>query len=126
MAAAVCDYQPVKRQVKKIKKCSSKMNLQLKPTIDILTGLGRRKKRQLLIGFALETENLRANALAKLKKKNLDYIVVNTPKSLASEQIEATILSAAGQEKRLGSLSKMALARKLVVLAEKHSVTSRL
>ena len=124
MAAAVCDYQPVKRQVKKMKKRSTKMTLQLKPTMDILAELGRRKKRQLLIGFALETDNLRANALAKLKQKNLDYIVVNTPKSLASQHTKAAILSASDQPQPMRSLAKLTLARKIVALAEKHFAKS--
>ena len=124
MAAAVCDYKAVKRQVKKIKKCSAGMTLQLKPTIDILAELGRRKKKQLLIGFALETDNLRANALAKLRRKKLDYIIVNTPKSLASQYIKAAILSAAGEPQPMRSLAKLTLARKIVALAEKRFAKS--
>ena len=125
MTAAVCDYQPVKRQAQKIKKRPGRMTLQLKPTTDILLELGKRKKLQLLIGFALETDKPRANALAKLKKKQLDYIVVNSPASLASQQIDATILSAAGQPLSTGSISKLTLARRLVALAEGHLACSR-
>ena len=124
MAAAACDYQPVKRQEQKIKKRPTRTTLQLKPTTDILSELGRRKKRQLLIGFALETDRPRANALAKLKQKTLDYIVVNSPTSLSSQQIDATILSAAGQTLSTGSISKLTLARRLVALAESHFACS--
>ncbi len=69
MAAAVCDYQPTKLRTTKIKKSSAPLTLKLKPTTDILAQLARRKRRQLLIGFALETNDPQANALAKLKKK---------------------------------------------------------
>ena len=96
------------------------MTLQLKPTTDILAELGRRKKSQLLIGFALETDNLRANALAKLKKKNLDYVVVNTPKSLGSGKIKASIISAGGLIQPTASTTKLSLAKRIVALAEKH------
>lgn len=120
MAAAVCDYRPAKTRSSKIKKSSGPMTLQLRPTIDILTQLSRRRKKQLLIGFALETDKPQANALAKLKKKKLDYIVVNTPSSLASERIDAAIISAADDCEMLGSVSKKLLAGRLIVLAEKH------
>ncbi|NIA06668.1 MAG: hypothetical protein GWP14_03370 [Actinobacteria bacterium] len=120
MSAAVADYQPVVCRTSKIKKRPGKMTLHLKPTTDILAELGRRKKRQLLIGFALETDQPRANALSKLKKKNLDYVVANSPLSLSSERIEATILSAAGESFSTGSVSKLTLARRLVLLGESH------
>jgi phosphopantothenoylcysteine decarboxylase/phosphopantothenate--cysteine ligase len=120
MSAAVADYQPAKRHNKKIKKSPGKMTLQLKPTTDILAELGQRKKRQLLIGFALQTYAARANALAKLKRKNLDYVVVNSPASLSSQQIDATILTSDARTLSTGIISKIILARKLVLLAESH------
>ena len=120
MSAAVADYQPTKRQDKKTKKHPGKTTLQLKPTTDILAELGCRKKHQLLIGFALQTHAARANALAKLKKKNLDYVVVNSPASLASQQIDATILASDARTLSTGTISKLTLARKLVSLAESH------
>ena len=121
MSAAVADYQPVNRQNKKIKKSPGKMSLELKPTTDILAELGRRKKGQLLIGFALQTDSVRANALAKLKKKNLDYVVANSPASLSSEQIDAVILTRDARTLFAGTISKLTLARRLVLLAESHA-----
>ncbi len=118
MAAAVCDYQPAKTSTTKIKKSSAPLTLKLKPTTDILAQLARRKRRQLLIGFALETDHLQAHAQAKLKKKKLDYIIANTPASLASERIDPTIISADGSSQSLGSVSKRTLARKIIRLAE--------
>ncbi len=120
MAAAVCDYQPAKRSTAKIKKSSAPMTIKLKPTTDILAQLARKKRGQLLIGFALETDHLRAYALAKLKKKKLDYIIANTPASLASEQIDPVIISADGSAESLGSVSKRSLARKIIRIAEAH------
>ena len=121
MAAAVCDYRPAKTRKSKIKKGPAPTTLQLRPTIDILTQLSRRRTRQLLIGFALETHAPKTRALVKLKKKKLDYIVVNTPATLASDRIDATIISAAGDCEMLGSLSKTRLAGRLIALAEKSS-----
>ncbi len=77
-AAAVSDYRPVKRVDQKIKKSDEKLSLELEKTEDILLAMGKRKKNQFLVGFALETENEVENATAKLDKKNLDFIVLNS------------------------------------------------
>lgn len=76
-AAAVSDYRPAARAEQKVKKGAPQETLQLVANPDILKELGLRKKRQILVGFAAETENTEANALGKLREKNLDLIVVN-------------------------------------------------
>jgi phosphopantothenoylcysteine decarboxylase / phosphopantothenate---cysteine ligase len=79
MAAAVADYTYKKTEKQKIKKGKKTLTIQLEPTIDILSELGKRKtKKQILVGFALETENEIENAKSKLKNKNLDLIVLNS------------------------------------------------
>ena len=78
MAAAVADYSPTNPAVQKIKKSDDNFNLSMSKTIDIAQSLGAKKKDQILVGFALETENELENAQAKLKKKNLDFIVLNS------------------------------------------------
>ena len=81
MSAAVADYTPVSRSDKKVKKVNDEWNLPMTKTIDILSELGKIKKSsQILVGFALETDNEMANASAKLLKKNLDLIVLNSLK----------------------------------------------
>jgi len=77
-AAAVADYRPDNVAEQKIKKNDETMTLSLVKTKDILASMGAAKQNQLLIGFALETENEEDNALKKLKKKNLDLIVLNS------------------------------------------------
>lgn len=77
-AAAVADYQPSEFADKKIKKKDGALEIQLKPTPDILYNLGKVKKDQLLIGFALETDDGIKNARSKLEKKNLDGIILNS------------------------------------------------
>ena len=76
-AAAVADYTPKKILDKKIKKESIFKNIIFKKTVDILKYLGENKKNQLIIGFALETDNEIENAIKKIKNKNLDAIVLN-------------------------------------------------
>ena len=79
MSAAVADYTPVAAADQKIKKNSAEFSLELKKTTDILATLGQVKSAdQILVGFALETENEEAYAKAKLSKKNLDLIVLNS------------------------------------------------
>lgn len=85
MAAAVADFSPEKVQKQKVKKEEALEEIRLKPTTDILAWLGARKQKgQLLIGFAMETENLLGNAGKKLKKKNIDWIAANSLNSEGS------------------------------------------
>ena len=80
MAAAVGDYTPERVSDQKIKKSVEPLTIKLKRTTDILAELGKTKrKNQLLIGFALETENLIENATRKLQSKNADWIILNSP-----------------------------------------------
>ncbi|NND77562.1 MAG: bifunctional phosphopantothenoylcysteine decarboxylase/phosphopantothenate--cysteine ligase CoaBC, partial [Flavobacteriales bacterium] len=78
MSAAVADYRPSEQEDKKIKKKDDTLSLELKKTEDILKKLGELKKEQILVGFALETNNEEQNAKKKLGKKNLDFIVLNS------------------------------------------------
>ena len=78
LTAAVADYRPKNVAAEKIKKKESALDIKLEPTKDILASLGVIKKEQFLVGFALETTNELINALAKLKQKNLDAIVLNS------------------------------------------------
>jgi len=77
-AAAVADYKPKNIADQKIKKGAADFVIELEKTKDILLSLGESKKNQFLIGFALETENEIENAKAKIQKKNLDLIVLNS------------------------------------------------
>ncbi len=79
LSAAVADYKPAKVASQKIKKSEGTKSIDLIPTKDTLAELGKLKtKKQLLVGFALETENETANAKVKIKKKNLDLIILNS------------------------------------------------
>lgn len=79
LAAAVADYTPDKVANSKIKRKTDVLSIDLVPTKDIAASIGSKKKRnQLVVGFALETDNEQGNALKKLKAKNLDLIVLNS------------------------------------------------
>ena len=81
LAAAVADYRPAIKETEKIKKTKSIFTIELHKTKDILASLGQIKSaNQLLVGFALETQNEKENALKKLKNKNADFIVLNSLK----------------------------------------------
>jgi len=79
MAAAVSDFAPVKRRAQKIKRKGAGLVLELRATEDILASLGKRKKDQVVVGFALETVNGEANAVRKAREKGCDYMVLNVP-----------------------------------------------
>lgn len=78
LSAAVADYKPKQVATQKIKKKETTLTLELEKTKDILASLGEIKSHQCLVGFALETNNELENAKAKLKKKNLNLIVLNS------------------------------------------------
>ncbi len=81
LAAAVSDYQAREIAQEKIKKDENNLSLELKRTVDIAAFIGENKADdQILIGFALETENIMDNAQKKLDKKNMNMIVINSPK----------------------------------------------
>ncbi|MFY0629340.1 MAG: bifunctional phosphopantothenoylcysteine decarboxylase/phosphopantothenate--cysteine ligase CoaBC [Flavobacteriaceae bacterium] len=78
LSAAVADYKPKNSAEEKIKKKDTSLEISLAPTKDILASLGEIKENQFLVGFALETNNELENAISKLKRKNLDAIVLNS------------------------------------------------
>jgi phosphopantothenoylcysteine decarboxylase / phosphopantothenate---cysteine ligase len=129
MNAAVADYTPANTSPVKLKKSGQRMSLKLKPTVDILKELGALKIKRLdfvLIGFALETGNGKTagqrrkaqlkEARRKLKDKNLDAIVLDSPHAMGADQSDFTLLSRTGPEKFLRNATKVTLAKQLVRL----------
>lgn len=82
--AAVADYRPKEYKKEKIKKSDSDLILELVRNPDILFEMGKKKDNQLLIGFAAETNDIKENALKKLEKKNLDFIVANNASTMGN------------------------------------------
>jgi phosphopantothenoylcysteine decarboxylase/phosphopantothenate--cysteine ligase len=119
MAAAVADYTPVKKEKEKIKKSDNFFSLELKKTKDVLKTLGKmKKKKQVLVGFALETSNEKRNALDKLKKKNADLIILNSLKDANSgfgyDTNKITIFEKGGQEFHFDTKTKDEVAKDIV------------
>lgn len=121
MAAAVADYRPVTQAKHKIKKQDpgDSLTLQLTSTHDILLSLGQKKsKRTILVGFALETENELANAREKLKRKNLDFIVLNSLKDkgagFGGDTNVVTIVPKRGKAEKLPLMSKFDIANAIL------------
>jgi len=119
MAAAVADFTPSAPSQVKIKKEKGIESIQLKPTVDILSGLGGLKKRdQLLIGFALETDHETENALKKLHNKNLDAIVLNSLNDegagFGGDNNKVTIFDRNGNQFETGLLSKSEVASEIL------------
>ena len=114
MASAVSDWRPQRKSLKKIKKGIKKeKNLSLVKNPDILRKIGElKKKSQILVGFSLETENFIENGRKKLKEKNLDYILINSPEFFgkANKKKKVILLDKTGRKKDLSSLSKCQIA----------------
>jgi phosphopantothenoylcysteine decarboxylase/phosphopantothenate--cysteine ligase len=94
MTAAVCDYKPSRRLGHKRKKQNRTRSIQLQPTEDILAHLGRIKGDRIVIGFAMEDRNHRANAESKLRRKHCDAIVLNDLGNVGSNAGQVEILRA--------------------------------
>lgn len=116
--AAVSDYRPARRLKGKMKKGPARMSLDLVRTPDILGEMGRRKGERILIGFALETKDETANALAKLAAKKLDHVVLDSPAAFGVHRIDATVIHADGSRESFRKISKKDLATLLVGLLE--------
>ena len=114
MAAAVCDFRPKKVATKKIKKHSFSGTLELEPTPDILAELGQRKKSQVLIGFAAETDDLEKNACEKLTRKKLDFIVANDSSAFDAETNRVMLISSEGKVERLAEMQKIEVAKVII------------
>lgn len=118
MVAAVADYRPVEAARKKIKKGADRMSIDLERTEDVLTALSRASGRRVVVGFAAETDDVRANALTKLRKKGLDLIVANDVSAPGSgfdvDTNSALIIDAGGSERHSGLLSKNDLAESIL------------
>ena len=115
MAAAVADFRPSVVAPSKIKKHGGAPEIVLEATIDILAGLGSTKRAdQILVGFAAETNDLRANALEKLKRKRLDLIVANDVSAegvgFEHETNAVTIFARTGAESTIALTDKRAIA----------------
>ncbi len=119
LTAAVADYAPLEVSPNKIKKHDEQLTITLKKNIDIASELGKRKKNnQLLVGFALETENEIENAIGKIQKKNLDLVILNSLNDkgagFATDTNKITAILPNGEQKQFELKSKVAVAQDIL------------
>jgi phosphopantothenoylcysteine decarboxylase/phosphopantothenate--cysteine ligase len=127
MAAAVADFTPGIKSDSKIKKEAGMDSINLIPTKDILAGLGSAKKKgQILVGFALETDNELENAKSKLQRKNLDLIVLNSLKDEGAgftvSTNKVTIIEKNNKHFELPLLSKREVADQMVEVIKRMNI----
>jgi len=141
MAAAVADYTPTRPSRTKIKKTGKPLTIKLKPTVDILKWAGKHKKSnikyqtrpepgrgksklrkggRLVVGFALEDINMRVNTERKMREKNIDMIIANTPISIGAKRLAAQIRTPDGKWLIHKDTTKTSLAKKIVALVITH------
>jgi phosphopantothenoylcysteine decarboxylase/phosphopantothenate--cysteine ligase len=132
MAAAVSDYTPVRRSKTKLKKRPGTLTLALKPTPDILKWAGthkisnlkseisNRRRRRVVVGFALEDRNVRANAERKMRDKHLDMIVANTPKAIGTKFSTVHVKTPELQWIDIVSQTKTTIAKRIISLISKE------
>ncbi|UCE50157.1 MAG: phosphopantothenoylcysteine decarboxylase [Phycisphaerales bacterium] len=128
MAAAVADYTVVHSAKTKLKKSDTCLTIELKPTPDILEWAGKNRKargkkekgkRKIVVGFALEDKAIRARAEKKLRDKNLDMIIANSPAAIGSDRSDVHIKIPDSPWIKIENAAKAATARMIVALAEK-------
>jgi len=137
MAAAVADYTPARPAKTKIKKQDKALTIKLKPTVDILKWAGRHKKvrsrkaegrrqkmerggrkGQIVVGFALEDKKLQANAEKKLKEKNLDMIIANTPAAIGADKSTVQIKTPDSPWIKIENATKISTAKRIIRLIQ--------
>jgi len=115
MSAAVSDFRPAKTFSNKIKKEKGSINLKLEMNPDILSSIKAKKIK--VVGFALETQNELANAKKKLREKNLDMIVLNSPGKESGFEVDSnkvTVIKPESKPVKFPLLSKFQVANKIL------------
>ena len=117
-AAAVSDYRPAKRSMYKIKKEDACNNIEVVKNPDILKEVGKLKSKQIIIGFAAETNNIEQNAKDKMENKNLDFILandVNQPRTgFGTDTNQGILYTSKGDAIRIPLLNKKEFAHRLI------------
>jgi len=119
MTAAVSDYKPIRTEKDKIRKAEQSLTLKLQNTVDILAKLGCKKQHQILIGFAVQDRAAKSRARRKMREKNLDAIILNSPASIGAERSDFHVLQGGGKWESHKQTNKKQLAKTIITLAEK-------
>ena len=113
-SAAVSDYRPERREKEKIKTNLQRKSINLIRNPDILGQLGKQKNAKCLVGFALETKDLEKNAREKMKMKNLDMIIANTPGAMSRNEATVKIFTKSGKTIFLREMKKEKIADRVL------------
>lgn len=123
-AAAPCDYRPERVEQHKIAKTGQPLMLQLQETDDVVATLAAVKEARWVVGFALETDDHRLRALAKLERKRCDLMVSNGVEAMNSLENRVEILDPAGAVLREASGSKEVVAREILAVIQQRLIRS--
>ena len=123
--AAVCDYRPRQRVNGKMTKTGAPIVLELVETSDVLAELGEQKEHRWVVGFALESQDPRTNAMGKLRMKNCDCIVLNDTSAISSMDNQVEILSPDAETVADFRGPKTRIAEQLIEFIEKKIVKVR-
>jgi len=122
-AAAPCDYQPQRVETQKIAKTGDPLVLHLVETADVVAMMGaNRLPHQWLVGFALETEDQRFRALAKLERKNCDLMVLNGPEAMDAAENSVELIDPGGNVLQSIQGSKEHVAREILKLVGRQII----
>lgn len=114
MNAACSDFSPKEKKKDKIKKDKGDLSVALKRTTDILSLIGKKKKRQTIVGFSLDTRDNLASAEKKLMEKGADIFIANTPRTIGGERVEMKILTKQGKVTPFPEMLKTEAAEKII------------
>ena len=115
--AAPCDFRPREVHPRKIRKTGGPLRLELEETPDVLGALAKeRRPNQWLVGFALETDDHRARAMEKLRRKQCELVVLNGPEAIGADESFVEVLDATGQVAGVFSGPKPEIARGVIEL----------
>ena len=124
-AAAPCDYRPVRVEDHKITKTGRPVDVRLVETEDVVATLGERKGERWVVGFALETEDRRLRALAKLERKHCDLVVSNGPAAISSLENDVEVLAPDGTIVANFAGSKDDVAHGILAIINERLITQR-
>jgi phosphopantothenoylcysteine decarboxylase / phosphopantothenate---cysteine ligase len=123
-AAAPCDYRPVRVESHKIAKTGQPIDLHLIETDDVVATLSAKKGRRWVVGFALETEDHRLRALAKLERKFCDLMVSNGPQAISSMENQVEVLTPSGEVIASLEGSKESVATRILAIIDERLIKS--
>jgi phosphopantothenoylcysteine decarboxylase/phosphopantothenate--cysteine ligase len=124
-AAAPCDYRPVRVESHKIAKSGQPMDLHLVETDDVVAMLGQRKGRRWVVGFALETEDHRLRALAKLEQKCCDLMVSNGPQAISAADNHVEVITPQGDVLATIEGTKELVAARILAIIDERLIRRR-